>query len=381
MSASRSIPFVLALVLAAACSSKSEGGGGAEEEPGEGGRSGNTKDAGAKKDAPAAASMGGAVGEGGSGAGGAPGEGGAPVAGGATGSGGAAPSGGSSGAVDALETVSVTAAAPVTMKTSLGMGEIFLLRASGLVDLGGSKMDAEYVLSDNGGDDTVANMLDVGVDVGVLQVHAGFHTTPGVAGPERAKWREGFRPDHVYYLTVTGEGKPLTLKLVKPAGSGAGTGAIDVALIKLFPAPPKLGAELETVPIPLTKTVVASKMDTVAGKLYVLQAAGRGKVGGGGTHEGDAEYMDWDEAGTKKNEGEAGADFGIGVDEIVVGMKGANGASYEARKRWWGLWRMDHTYYMVFTGTGKPIQFLYFDSGYGDNAKDVNLTVKIFAAP
>jgi hypothetical protein len=36
---------------------------------------------------------------------------------------------------------------------------------------------------------------------------------------------------------------------------------------------------------------------------------------------------------------------------------------------------------MVFTGTGKPIQFLYFDSGYGDNSPTDKLTVKIFAAP
>jgi hypothetical protein len=35
---------------------------------------------------------------------------------------------------------------------------------------------------------------------------------------------------------------------------------------------------------------------------------------------------------------------------------------------------------MPFTGTGKPIQFLYFDSGYGDNGPE-KLTVKIFAAP
>jgi hypothetical protein len=289
--------------------------------------------------------------------------------------------GGTTATSDALETVQVGATGTAMFTTSLGMGEIFLLKASGVIDFGGTKVDAEYASSGSMGDD-LSGTDDVGVDIGMKQWHAGIHTTPAAAGPDRAKWFGGYREDHTYYMTVTGEGHALSLKLVKPASAaGAGTGTIAVALLKLFPAPPKIGAELETVMIPVTKTVVASTMSTQAGKLYILQAAGRGKVGGGGTHEGDAEYMDWDEAGTRKNEGEAGADFGIGVDEITVGMKGANGASYQPRMRWWGLWRMDHTYYMVFAGTGKPIQFLYFDSGYGDNAADARLTVKIFAAP
>jgi hypothetical protein len=36
---------------------------------------------------------------------------------------------------------------------------------------------------------------------------------------------------------------------------------------------------------------------------------------------------------------------------------------------------------MVFTGTGKPVQLLYFDSGYGDNSQTDKLTVRLFAAP
>ena len=42
---------------------------------------------------------------------------------------------------------------------------------------------------------------------------------------------------------------------------------------------------------------------------------------------------------------------------------------------------MDQTYYMVFTGTGKPTQFLYFDGGHGDNSPTDKLSVKIFEAP
>jgi hypothetical protein len=208
------------------------------------------------------------------------------------------------------------------------------------------------------------------------------HRTPTPAGPARAKWfgYDAYREDHVYAMTVTGEGKPLSLKLVKPAGA-AGTGSISVSLLQLSPAPPKaLGTELETVMVPVAKTIVMSTMTTVAGKLYILQAAGRGKVGGGGTHEGDADYMDWTETGMGANEGEGGADFGIGVDELELKLMPYGAGGYKPRLRWWGPWRMDHTYYMPFSGTGKPIQFLYFDSGYGDNGAD-KLTVKIFAAP
>jgi hypothetical protein len=282
----------------------------------------------------------------------------------------------------AVETVDVPASGDaVTLKTSLAMGEIYLLQAKGVVDLGGQKLDAEYAFG-TGMPADESSGADVGIDTGVKQLHAMVHRTPTPAGPGRAKWfgYDGYRDDHVYAMTVTGEGKPLSLKLVKPTGA-AGTGSISVSLLQLSPAPPKaLGTELETVMVPVAKTIVMSAMSTVAGKLYILQAAGRGKVGGGGTHEGDADYMDWTETGMGANEGEAGADFGIGVDELELKLMPYGAGGYKARLRWWGPWRMDHTYYMPFTGTGKPIQFLYFDSGYGDNGTD-KLTVKIFAAP
>jgi hypothetical protein len=279
----------------------------------------------------------------------------------------------------ALETLEVPASgAAVTSKTSLTAGELYLLKAWGEVDLGSQKIDAEYGFGASAPADE-ASGIDLGVDIGVLQIHPAVHTTPTPPGPGRMKWFGAFRDDHVYYMTLTGEGKPLSIKLTKPAGAADGSGTIAVALLKLSPVPPALAPELETVNIPITKTIVMSTMSTEMGKQYVLQAAGSGTVGGAKLHLGDAEYMDWDETGAGKNEGESGADFGIGVDEIEV-PKGS-GAMYTPRQRWWGPWRADHTYYMVFAGTGKPIQFLYFDSGYGDNSKTDMLTVKVFAAP
>jgi hypothetical protein len=328
---------------------------------------------------------------------------------GSTGSGGAGPAGGSGGGqsgsagddggapppadggpggetptgapATAVETIDVGGAAAVTMKTSLAMGELYLLKASGAVDFGGQKVDAEYG-SGAGMPADEAGGVDLGIDVGLLQIHPKVHTTATPPGPGRMKWGpadRAFRDDHVYYMFVTGAAKPLALKLAGPAG-GTGTGSITVSLLQLSPAPPKaLGTELETVMVPLLKTQVAMKMSTVAGKQYILQASGTGKVSKGGI--GDAEYMDFDVEGTKFNEGESGADFGIGVDELDVGVRPAGGASYKPRLRWWGPWRKDHTYYMIFIGTGKPIQLLYFDSGYGDNGPMDALPLKVFAAP
>jgi hypothetical protein len=283
----------------------------------------------------------------------------------------------------ALETVQVPASGEAVMVKSLAMGELFLLKAAGSIDFGAQKVDAEFGFG-GGMPADEAGGVDLGVDVGLPQIHPMVHNRPTPPGPGRMKWYTyyGYRDDHVYYMVLTGAGQPVSLKLAKPAGASAGSGSISVSVLQLSPAPPKaLGTERETVTIPVTMTIVMSTMTTEAGKLYVLQAAGAGKVGGGGTHLGDADYMDWAADGTGANEGEAGADFGIGVDETQLKLMPYGPGGYKPRVRWWGPWRMDHTYYMTFVGTGKPIQFLYFDSGYGDNSPTDKLTVKIFDVP
>ena len=129
--------------------------------------------------------------------------------------------------------------------------------------------------------------------------------------------------------------------------------------------------------VPLVKTKVMTKVTTEKDRIYLLQAAGAGTCGGENLKMGDAEFMDWKADGAGKNEGEGGVDFGIGVDEPDVGK----GVGHDPRLRWWGPWRMDHTYYMLFTGTGSPITLVYHDTGYGDNSKTQMLSVKVFAAP
>jgi hypothetical protein len=286
---------------------------------------------------------------------------------------------------------------------SLTMGGVYLLKAVGAADAGGQKVDAEYAAAaDGSGAADLVGMTDVGIDIGRLQPNAMNHTTLVPDGPGRIKWFGAFRADHTYYMWVTGQGKPLTLKLVTPGA--AGTGSISVSLYELGgpppamymlmngpkpapPPPPKIGRDpVETVIVPVTKTIVMSKTPAAMGSVYLLQAGGVGQVSRGmitptGPHMGDAEYMDWPLDGSKFNDGECGAEFGIGVDEPQGPAPCTGGVLYMHRKSWWGPYRNDHVYYMLVAGTGMPLSFLYYDSGYGDNSATDALSVIIFPVP
>jgi hypothetical protein len=303
-----------------------------------------------------------------------------------------------------IESISVRAGSPASFQTSLAAGAIYLLKATGSVEVGAHEQDAEFDFARNQavGADSV-NGVDVGIDVGLLEPHPMNHTTMVPPGPARMKWFGSYRSDHVYYLAVTGAGKPLTLALSTSNETG-GAGAIFVSLFELRPpplatyasmpssappppAPPPIGAAaLETIQVPLAKTVASGKIATNEGAVYLLQASGVGQVSRGtitpnSPHMGDAEYMDWPADGSKFNDGECGADFGIGVDEIGGPAPCTGGAVYVHRTRWWGPYRNDHIYYVLYAGTGKPISFLYYDSGYGDNSMTETITVQVFPAP
>ena len=265
----------------------------------------------------------------------------------------------------------------VAFKTNLNKGEMFLLKASGAVALGKQKLDAEYCADASGAADKVGD-VDVGIDTGVKEILPATGRKPAPPSTNRAKWFGNYRADHVYYLLVTGAGTPLSLKLLKPAGSGAGSGIITVSLFPLTPATVQTNNALETVMVPAREKIsVYSKLTGDSNAVYLLQAAGEIQVGGPG-HMGDAEFDDYHPDGTGYNEGEGGVDFGVGVDEPVVG------AGHDPRKFKWGQYRMDHIYYMLYAGTGKPIGLNYHDTGgksgvYMDNAG--YLPVRIFRLP
>src|SRR5207247_4400033 len=172
------------------------------------------------------------------------------------------------------------------------------------------------------------------------------------------KWFGGYRADHVYYLLVTGTGAPLALTLV---ATGGGAGALTLSLYRLSPAPPALGAPLETVMVPAREKVsVHSALRTDRRTIYLLQAAGEVQVGGPGAM-GDAEFHDYHADGHGFNEGEAGVDFGLGVDEPTVGRPDAptTGPNHPQRQRKWGQFHLDHTYYLLYAGTGDAIGLNY----------------------
>ena len=179
-------------------------------------------------------------------------------------------------------------------------------------------------------------------------------------------------------MVVTGTGIPLTLKLTK-SGPAAATGAITVALLKLSPYPPQItSALLDTLPIPVTQTIVHTKFKPVKSTVYLVQCSGQGQVGGTGGL-GDAEYDDY--GGNNPNPagaediGDCNTDYGVGLDDTI------SACNMVPNPYWWGLFRMGRIiYYCLYTGTGNAISIMYFDSGYGDNTTST-IKVKIYAAP
>jgi hypothetical protein len=98
----------------------------------------------------------------------------------------------------AVETIAVPGTgALVHSKTALAAGELYLLRASGAIDVGGSSQDAEYAGAGPAARDE-AGAIDVGIDVGRRQIHPAMGRKPVPEGPGRAKWFGPARADHTY---------------------------------------------------------------------------------------------------------------------------------------------------------------------------------------
>jgi hypothetical protein len=278
-----------------------------------------------------------------------------------------------------VETVEVRAEETATFRAPLEDGALYLLRAAGAVRGPGGWQDAEYAGRDGdgwGGADAVGP-TDVGLDVGVKRVLPARGRKPAPPSDDRLKWFEPFRADHVYHLLVTGQGRPLTLRLVAAEGAAPlPEGAITVSLHRLSPA--TLGAPLETVMVPAReKVAVRSRLVAPAGVVFLLQAAGEVQVGGP-RHMGDAEFHDYKPDGRGYNEGEEGVDFGVGVDEPTIGL------GHDPRARKWGPYRRDHVYYQLYRGEGAPLVLNYHDTGgksgvYKDN--EGALPVTIFPVP
>ena len=271
----------------------------------------------------------------------------------------------------AIESIEVPASGvAATFKTSLVKGELYLLKAIGTVSVGSDQVDAEFggFGAGQAGKDTLGG-VDVGIDIGTQTLRFGK--------TGREKWFGAYNPGHVYYMIVTGTGIPLSLKLVK-SGTAAASGAITVAMVRLSPYPPSLAAPLDSLPIPVTKTIVHTKMKPLQSKVYLLQCSGQGKVGGARAGMGDADYMDYDSTTGvgAVDVGDNNTDYGVGVDDSTITH--TNPAT--PRRYWWGPWRKDRFYYTLYTGTGNPIAFMFFDVGYGDNVSSA-IKVRVFEVP
>lgn len=121
------------------------------------------------------------------------------------------------------------------------------------------------------------------------------------------------------------------------------------------------------------KTILHTTQNGESNAVYLIQASSAVRCGGGGAGMGDADYDDWNATGAGANNNDGACDFGVGVDETTT----CSGP----RARWWGPYRNDHIYFILYTGTGNPISLLYYDSGYGDNTATDTITISVFPAP
>jgi rhamnogalacturonyl hydrolase YesR len=177
--------------------------------------------------------------------------------------------------------------------------------------------------------------------------------------------------NHDQYALVDGNGLPVTISTTAPFMKSRKFGYI---LYDLSANHSSLGKPLETFQMPVIKQLVTSTITTDIGKVYVLNCDGDGHVGGAGLGRGDADYMDYSADGHGATDiGDFNTDYGLGVDDTDP--------SISPRTHKWGAFRLDHNYYMIFVGTGKPINFLYYDTAYGDNSTTETLAVSIYTAP
>jgi hypothetical protein len=173
--------------------------------------------------------------------------------------------------------------------------------------------------------------------------------------------------DKVQYALVDGQGSSVTISSTRPFNG-------SVNYYDLTADSTSLGTALETIHMPVTKQLITSSTTTVAGNVYVLNCNGDGHVGGAGLGRGDADYMDYGADGHGATDiGDFNTDYGLGVDDTDPKVS--------PRTHKWGAFRLDHNYYMIFVGTGKPINFLYYDTDYSDNSTTETLTVKIYPTP
>jgi hypothetical protein len=145
--------------------------------------------------------------------------------------------------------------ASAASKTLLDAGELFLLKATGTLDAGADKFDAEYggFASGGTGQDVEAG-IDVGVDTGFKLERVPAGTMAG-----RKKWFGSYRADHTYYVIVTGTGAALSLKMVLPAGA-SGTGGVTVSIMRLSPSPSALPSALESLQSRINVRVLPSRL-------------------------------------------------------------------------------------------------------------------------
>jgi len=117
----------------------------------------------------------------------------------------------------------------------------------------------------------------------------------------------------------------------------------------------------ESVQVPANGGAVTFTNSFDRGELFLLKAAGAVVLG---QDLLDAEYGS---AGATAPGMDLVSGTDVGIDIGLKAPRVPKGVS-PGRMKWFGSYRVDHTYYLLFAGTGQPIHFHYYDSVYSDNS-------------
>lgn len=129
-------------------------------------------------------------------------------------------------------------------------------------------------------------------------------------------------------------------------------------------AMPKSWVKIETMQLATCctqeQTAALSTMPLAASGSYLLRVSGTFTCTFTG-EPADAEF--W---GNPPMDFASGIDFGVGIDDLVV----------DSAKPHWTATTNDHVYEQPYTGAGRPLQVILYDSQYDNNTG--NLTLEIF---
>jgi len=140
---------------------------------------------------------------------------------------------------------------------------------------------------------------------------------------------------------------------------------VDAPMIDAPPDAPPVWTTVETLMVPCGGTVLTSTFVLQLNTMYRLRATGECTVNQGNGSRADAEYFGYNVGQTYDTYN--GVDSGIAVDDTTPGS---------TKNPRWGTFSAQHSYEVMWPGTGAAIQARYHDSAYNNNSGSLTLQIQ-----